>query len=139
MVPVHDSAAIVQKDSSAPIADAHYFWESDINQKGGLVVNRTYPIPADSLTTDLLLKRLNAVYPEVQLKYIRNSGDTLFLGIPKSKYLTQQMGSSGPELYFSEVVYNLTEVKGNSFIHFRFTQGDHAQPGTFSRTDFVNQ
>ena len=46
------------------------------------------------------------------------------------------MGSTGPELYFAEAVYNLTEIPGIRFINFSLTEGDHAGPDTYSRDSF---
>ena len=80
---------------------------------------------------------LNSQYPEVVLRLIKISGDTVFVKIPKSDYLARQMGTSGSEAYLAEATYNLTEIKDIDFVDFKFKEGDHAQPGTFSRTDFI--
>jgi hypothetical protein len=59
--------------------------------------------------------------------------------IPEATYLTQQMGSSGPTMFFAEAVYNISEIPGIRFINFDFEEGDHAQPGTYTRDDFKDQ
>ena len=79
---------------------------------------------------------LNTTYPELKLSIKNTSGDRLFLNLENGKYLTEQIGSTGAESYLGEVVYNLTEVAGIDFVNINFKQGDHAQPGTYSRTDF---
>jgi hypothetical protein len=80
---------------------------------------------------------MNDQYPEIQVRFDRLSNDTIFVNIPNSTYLTQQTGSSGPEGYFAELTYNLTELKDISYVSVKFKKGDHAEPGIFSRTDFV--
>jgi hypothetical protein len=77
------------------------------------------------------------MYPEIPLTLNKISHDSIFIKINNSKYLSQQMGSSGPEAYFAEVTYNLTEIPGINFVDFNFKEGDHAAPATYSRTDFV--
>ena len=73
---------------------------------------------------------------EVQLKLIRVSGDTMYVTIPDSKVLTQQMGSTGATQFMATATYTLTEMSGVKYIHFDFQEGDHAEPGTYSRENF---
>jgi hypothetical protein len=116
----------------------HFFWVSDFDQKNGMIMKRAGLISPDSLTVSNILGMLNSQYPEVQLGLQKISGDSIFLKINKSAYLTQQMGSSGAEAYLAEVTYNLTELPGIDYVHLDFKEGDHASPGTFSRTDFIH-
>ena len=135
-----DSTSVVTKaDSSGIITDSHYFWAADLVPKEGLVMKRESPVSKDSLSSDYMISRLNAIYPDVKLELIKSSGDSVFLKIKKSTYLTQQMGSTGAEAYLAEVTYNLTEVKDINFVDIRFKKGDHASPGTYSRTDFIHE
>jgi len=80
---------------------------------------------------------LNDTYPEIILHFTKTSNDTLFVKISNSTFLTQQMGSSGPEVYLADVTYNLTEISGINYVAIIFKAGDHASPGVYSRTDFV--
>jgi hypothetical protein len=118
--------------------DTHYFWFADFAGKKGFTMVRNRPIPADSLTTDHIIQSLNDLYPEIKLSFVGISNDSMFLNIDKSNYLTNSSGSSGAEAYLAEATYNLTEIKGISFVHFNFKKGNHASPGTYSRTDFVH-
>ena len=93
----------------------------------------------DTLSPEAVVAFLNNKWPHVQLVMIKTSGDTLFIRIPQSAYLTQQMGSSGPTAYFAESVYNLSEIPGIHYVSFDFEEGDHAQPGTFNRDSFKGQ
>ncbi len=131
-----DSVAL-KTDSAIARDERHYFWTSDLDPKQGLLMKKTTPVSTDSLTAANMIARLNETYPEIRLDLVRVSGDSIFLDIKKARYLTQQMGSSGPEAYLGEVTYNLTEVPGINYVNIRFKEGDHASPGTFSRTDFV--
>ena len=130
------TASVVKKDTVSVKTDTHYFWTSELGE-GGLVMVKTRPAPADSLTVTNVISMLNSQYPEVVLHFIKISGDTVFVKIPKSNYLTRQMGTTGSEAYLAEATYNLTEIKDIDFVDFAFKEGDHAQPGTFSRTDFI--
>lgn len=124
-------------DTAAVIKDSHYFWASDFDKKG-MVMTKVRPLPDDSLTTTAIIQLMNDQYPEIQVKFDKVSNDTVFVNIPDSKYLTQQTGSSGPEIYFAELTYNLTEIKNLNYVAVKFKKGDHASPGIFTRTDFVN-
>lgn len=128
---------ITRVDSATQIVDAHYFWEADQDSPKGLMMKKSRPINPDSLTTGSLVEVLNNLHPYVELSYVKTSGDTIFVKINKSTYLTQRMGSSGAEAYMAEVTYNLTELTGINFVDINFKMGDHAEPGTYSRTDFV--
>ena len=128
-VPTIDTASINK--------DSHYFWSSDAESPKGLLMIKSRPLPTDSLTQTTIIQLMNEAYPEIPLSFIKVSHDSIFLKIKKSSYLTEQLGSSGADAYIAEVTYNLTELKGINFVDIRFKEGDHASPGTYSRTDFV--
>jgi hypothetical protein len=124
-------------DSNTIKTDAHYFWSADLAPQSGVIMKRLRPVAADSLTQTNIIQILNETYPEIALRFTKSSNDTLFVKISNSKYLTQQMGSSGPEVYLADVTYNLTEIPGINYVAILFKEGDHASPGIYSRTDFV--
>lgn len=124
-------------DSSNIKIDGHYYWSAELAPTTGVIMKRTKPLSPDSINTNIIIQMLNETYPEIPLQFSKISNDTLFVKIGNSKYLTQQMGSSGPEVYMADVTYNLTEIAGINFVAITFKEGDHAQPGIFSRTDFV--
>lgn len=136
--PADTIASAAKTDTASAKTDSHYFWTSELDQKNGLVMKKTSPISKDSLTAENMIQMMNNLYPEIQLNFIRVSNDSIFVKINKSDYLTEQSGSSGAESYLAEVTYNLTELNGINFVDIRFKQGDHASPGTYSRTDFVH-
>lgn len=112
-------------------------WQASLDDSSGQIsFSKTGgPLP-DSISVEGVISFLNTRYPNVQLQVIRQSADTLYVKIPEATYLTQQMGSTGPELYFGEAVYNLTEIPGIRFINFALAEGDHAGPDTYNRDSF---
>ena len=90
------------------------------------------------INADSLIKGLNEYYENVFLEKIKQSGDTLYTTIKESNYLTQQMGSTGAEVYVADVILNLTAVPGIKYVHIDMLAGDHAQPGTWSADNFKN-
>ena len=136
-VKVDSTKLAVKADTAKVITDSHYFWSAELVAKEGLVMKKESPVSKDSLTAGYMIGRLNELYPEVKLVFVKTSNDSIFIKIPKSTYLTQHMGTSGADAYLAEVTYNLTELKDIGFVDIRFKEGDHASPGTYSRTDFV--
>lgn len=117
-----------------------YSWQATLNDTSGrLEMKKVLTGSLDSLSVPAVIRYMNTNYPNVLLKENRQSHDTLFLDIPEATYLTQQMGSSGPTMYFAEAVYNFTEIPGIRFVDFQFEEGDHAQPGTFGRDNFKDE
>jgi len=127
------------KDSINIKVDAHYFWEAVTDDKSNeLIMKRIQPISADSLTADNLIKHINSRYDHIRLQLVKISNDTVFVKIRNSNFLTQQMGSTGADMYMTEATYNLSELNNIGYVNFDFKEGDHASPGTYSRTDFTN-
>lgn len=115
-----------------------YSYEATLNDSGKLELKKVIGAP-DTLTSAAMIDFLNKRYVNVQLKFERTSGDTLYLSIPEATYLTQQMGSTGPQLYFADIVYNLTEIPGIHYVNFDFEEGDHASPATLNRDSFKEE
>ncbi len=92
-----------------------------------------------SLDADGLTQALVANYPEIKPKIDRISNDTLYLHIADAQYLTQQMGSSGAQMYLLEATYAYTELSNINVVNFSFSEGDHALPGNYKRDSFGQQ
>lgn len=117
-----------------------YSWKVLLNDSTGKMEMKKIELGGpDTLTVASMIAYLNSRNPNVQLQYVRSSGDTLYVAIPEATYLTQQMGSAGPALFFAETVYNLTEIPGFRFVSFGFEEGDHASPDVLSRDRFNNK
>jgi hypothetical protein len=114
-------------------------WISDYDTlKNEFYLKKQGTINIDTLTAGGVIKNINAVWENVQLVFSKISNDTLYVSIPASDFLTQQMGSAGAEAYIASTTYNLTELKGIKFINYDFEAGDHLSPGVFSRKDFAS-
>ena len=130
---------VARTDSINIKTDTHYYWEAVPDDKSNkLIMKRVSPLSADSLTTDNLISRINSKYEHIKLELVKISGDTIFVKIRQSNFLTQQMGSTGADMYLTEATYNLSELNNIGYVHFDFKEGEHAAPGTYSRSDFVN-
>lgn len=124
-------------EQSSAVTDAPHFWSADADSAGVIAIRKVRPITNDSLNAETMLEYFNSIYPEIKLQKEKQSGDTLFLGIKDSRFLTNQMGSTGAFNYLQEVTYNFTEIRGINYLHFNFKEGDHAEPGYYDRSKFV--
>ena len=88
------------------------------------------------LNTDSLIKGLNERYENVFLQKDRICGDTLYTFIDDSQYLSNQMGSTGAEVYIADVVLNLAEVPGVKYVAIKMEEGSHAQSGIWTKENF---
>lgn len=133
-------------DDTATVAQSHYIWQSTLNDSTG----KLELVPLEQLHTDSLQPKdvitvINKTNIEtgfsgkVRLDFIKTSGDTVYVKIPDATYLTQQMGSTGPTLFFAGVVYTLTGLSGINYVNFDFDEGDHAAPGTYNRESFKDE
>lgn len=131
-------SACGNNDQEAEIIPASeiQLWDAGQDSTGKLIMQQQLAPDVDSLSVEAILTYLNNNNPEIQLQAAGTGHDTLYLKIPDATHLTQQMGSSGPEIYFAEVVYNCTEIPGIRVVQFDFIAGDHAEPGAFKREDF---
>ncbi len=90
----------------------------------------------DTLTAQMICSILNHTWPDIQVLVLKTSYDTLFLSIPQSNYLTQQMGTTGAMEYMVTATYSFTELNGIKYVSFDFDEGDHAVPGVYDRTSW---
>jgi hypothetical protein len=122
-----------EKQDTAAVA---YSWEVSMNDSGRLIIYKIEEDGPDTLTVESVTGFVNKKYPNVQMQFVKLSGDTLYMYIPQPTYLTQQMGSTGPQVYFADAVYNLTEISGIRYVNFDFEEGDHASPAVLNRESF---
>ena len=120
------------------LSNAPFFWQAYLDDSTGRMEYRKIPAN-DTLTSASIIDFLNQGYTNIKLEYVKTSADTIFIRIPDAMYLTQQMGSTGPMLYLSEVVYNMTQIPGIKEVNINFEEGSHASPGTYNRTSFDQQ
>jgi hypothetical protein len=90
----------------------------------------------EGLDTQDILDALNKKYPGIRLYLVSVARDSVKVKIADASQLTQQMGSTGAEAYLAEATYSLTELPGIKVVSFDFDEGDHAQPGSYTRESF---
>lgn len=130
----HDS--ISTSDTEEEYPDAEAIWYYDYNQDTILQVNAVSP--DNNSSTSQLINSINKSYQDkVYLEFVKESNDTLFVKIANSEHLTQRMGSAGSYEYMIIATFTLTEAKAIDYVDFAFDYGDHANPGTYSRSQFL--
>lgn len=90
----------------------------------------------DTLTVQRIETIVNKTWPKVQIEYLRTSKDTVFISIPDSEVLTQQMGTTGADQFMISTTYSFTELIGIKYVSYQFELGDHANPGVYSRSSW---
>lgn len=133
-----DNQTEEEKTALAPEApepfetDAIWDFQYDtLTEQSHLIKSSTYQ--TDSLDTEDIIAILNRTWPGIHLEYVRTSQDTMFVRIPESVMLTQQMGTTGAQQYLTAATYSLTELPDVAYIFFEFEEGDHAVPGVYHR------
>jgi len=112
-------------------------WAYEYNQLSDeFELKQLRAIDKDTLTGETLEKIINKTWPKVQVKFIGISNDTVFISIPESEVLTQQMGSAGAESFMISTTFSFTELKGINFVSFDFKEGDHGVPGVYNRNSW---
>ena len=121
----------------APVKITNLVWSASYDSaRQKVVLKRQRTINPDTLTAEKLITDINNAWDDVKLQFKKVSHDTLYVAIPQSEVLTQQMGSSGAYSYISSTTYTLTELKNIHFVNYDFQEGDHLSPGTMKRKDF---
>jgi hypothetical protein len=97
---LEDSVGVVTDADLAP-AD-RLIWVSDFDTvKGEFFLRQQRTILPDSLTPNTVVENVNAAWENVVLRFDRVSHDTIYVSIPDSEFLGQQMGSAGAQAYMA--------------------------------------
>ncbi len=123
-------------DSAQTIVNRPMIWTVDNENSRAEKLKKPGDIRLDTFSSAHLIQLINNNFPDIQLDLVKISHDTIYVKIPDSKKLTQEMGSTGAENYMASATYTLTELKNIKFVNFAMNEGDHAGPGIFSREDF---
>ena len=122
-----DTVAVVKTESPLYIWSATPDYEKIKN-----------PAAPGSLPLDSLIKGLNVKYENVLLEKLKQSGDTLYTRIADSRYLGNQMGTTGAEIYLADVILNLTTVPGVNYVSIDMEEQSHTQAGVWNKEAFKN-
>jgi hypothetical protein len=128
-------SAMHPEDSARTIVNRTMIWtvepQSGEKQKLQAPANKI-----DTFSSAHLVDLLNENFPDIHLDLIKVSHDTIYVKIPDSKKLTQEIGDTGADDYLAATTYTLTEPKNIKFVNIALKAGDHAEPGVYSREDF---
>jgi hypothetical protein len=99
-----------------------------------------YPVfvkPVKSGGVEKMIEELNGKFqadklPEVL--YLGAEKGRVQVGVSDDSQLTSRMGSAGAISYMNAVTFTLASVPGINQVEFKFEEGDHASPGTYSRS-----
>jgi hypothetical protein len=130
------SSVSASSDSMQTIVNRSIIWTVDQQNPGKEKLKKPEAAMPDSVSSVQLIEALNNNFPEIHLDFLKISHDTMYVDIPDSKRLSRELGNTGAENYMASATYTLTELKNVKFVNFKFTPGEHAEPGTYSRDDF---
>ena len=134
-----EDSLLTDSEISLSSAERLLPWVSDFDTiKNEFYLEQQRKVNPDSLTAASLVNDLNAEWENIKLVLVKASNDTLYVSIPDSDFLGQQMGSAGAQAYMASTTYNLTELKGIRYVNYNMQAGDHVSPGTYSRKSFEN-
>ena len=130
-----DSAFNLLEKSTARNYGHQPIWSIGFDERtGDLIPIQTRKVLSDTLTFEKLRLDLLLSYPEVGvLRLMNQRGDTLYVEVSNGSYLTQQMGTTGAQEFLMAATYTLTELEEVGYVKLIFEEGDHAQPGVYSR------
>lgn len=133
-VETYDTKPVLESEDSVKYRKALLpVWEYNADPGVEMPV-KLREIDTESTTAQELIDILNFQNEgKVYMKYLKLSGDTLYVKIDESAYLTQQMGTMGADAYLSVATYTLTELDYVNAVHFDFKEGNHAIPRAYSR------
>ena len=92
----------------------------------------------DAFTPVHLVELLNQNFPDIKIELKKVSHDTIYVKIPDSKRLANELGNTGAQNYLAAATFTLTELKNVRFVNIEMEPGNHAEPGVYSRDDFKN-
>lgn len=132
-----DDSSLTFDEKVQPAELSDIPWAAILDSSSQIIsMTQTEGVHEEDLNLANVTESINRKYPEISLSNPTQKGDTVFVQINNSKYLTQGAGTMGAEIYLAESTYSFTQIPGISFVNFDFEVGDHASPGTFKRTDF---
>lgn len=107
----------------------------DVNAEAKTMKKYT-EVPDSAFTVQRVINGLNEKYSSVQLQFIRQSNDTIYVAVPNNQNLAEQMGSAGSAAWYADAVINLTSIAGVSYVNIDMKEGSHAAPGVFGEANY---
>lgn len=131
----HDSmTTTASADTAKAVINRSIIWSVQGGENEKLVA------PSDStlhtFSSRELVKMINDQYPDIHLDFVKISHDTIYVKVPNSNKLANELGDTGAEDYLAATTFTLTEIKNVKFVNIAMKPGNHAEPGVYSRDDF---
>ena len=125
---------IVIGDSAIAVKINPLLWYAE--DSAGIKLYEPTAAGINNMSAKSLVQLINNYNNPINLEFVKTSHDTIYVRIPKSESLTENIGSTGAEMYIASTTYSLTELKGIKYVHYNFEEGDHASPGVYDRSMF---
>jgi hypothetical protein len=133
---VTDTVSSSSSDTAKTIINHTMIWsvqpEGNENEK----LQAPQNVKLDTLSSTQLVQLINNNFPDIHLDLLKISHDTIYVKVPDSKKLANEIGDTGAENYLASATFTLTELKNVKFVNISMKPGDHAEPGVYSRDDF---
>jgi hypothetical protein len=133
---VTDTVSSSSSDTTKTIINHTMIWsvqpEGNENEK----LQAPQNVKLDTLSSTQLVQLINNNFPDIHLDLLKISHDTIYVKVPDSKKLANEIGDTGAENYLASATFTLTELKNVKFVNISMKPGDHAEPGVYSRDDF---
>lgn len=123
-------------DSMKTIVNRSMIWSVQPQGKNKEKLQAPDSIQLKTYSYSQLINLLNQNYPEIQMNFKKISHDTIYVKIPDSQNLTNQIGDTGAENFLASATFTLTELPNIHFVNIEMKSGDHAERGVYSRDDF---
>ncbi|MGH2564613.1 MAG: hypothetical protein ACRDE8_18150 [Ginsengibacter sp.] len=131
---VYEYADSLDTDSILFAKSKSLLWHAD--DSNSLKLQKPVVAGIDTMSVQNIIQLINNNYDSIHIDYVKTSHDTIYVHIPNSEMLTENIGSTGAEIFMASTTYSLTELKGIHFVNFDFKEGEHASPGVYDRSYF---
>lgn len=135
---VTDTVSAPSTDSSRTIVNRSMIWSVQPESSEKEKLKAPEHVRLDTFSSAHLVQLINQNFPDIKLDLLKVSNDTIYVKIPDSRKLTEEIGNTGAENYLAATTYTLTELKNIRFVNIQMEPGEHAEPGVYSREDFKN-
>lgn len=128
--------ASASSDTAKTIVNHTMIWSVQPQGANNEKLQAPQNVKLDTLSSTKLVQLINNNFPDIHLDLVKISHDTIYVKIPDSKKLANEIGDTGAENYLASATFTLTELKNIKFVNIAMQPGDHAEPGVYSRDDF---
>ena len=134
--PADTISASKSGDTAKTIVNSSMIWTVETGKEETEKLQGPENVQLDTLSSAKLVNLINKNFPDIRLNFLKISNDTIYVKIPDSKRLTEEIGNTGAENYLASTTFTLTELKNIRYVNIAMKPGDHAEPGVYTRGDF---